>query len=44
MGDVVEIVFRNKLERPVNLVLAGGLIPDGPAHLAEPVQPGQTVC
>ena len=43
VGDVLEIVFRNKLERPVNLVLAGGLIPDSPAHLATPVQPGHTV-
>ncbi len=44
VGDVVEVVFRNKLERPVNLVLAGGLIPDSPAHLAAPVLPGHTVC
>ena len=43
VGDVVEVVFRNKLERPVNLVLAGGMIPDSPAHLAAPVQPGHTV-
>ncbi len=43
VGDVVEVVFRNKLERPVNLVLAGGLIPDSPAHLAAPVLPGHTV-
>ena len=43
VGDVVEVVFSNKLERPVNLVLAGGLIPDSPAHLAAPIQPGHTV-
>ena len=43
VGDVIEIVFRNNVTRPVNLVLSGGLIPNSAAHLASPVEPGHTV-
>ena len=43
VGDVIEVVFRNMLHKPVNLVLNGGLIPDTFAYFTSPVAPRQTV-
>ena len=43
VGDVLEIVFRNSLPNPVNLVLHGALIPDDDSYTTMPVAPGSTV-